>query len=187
MSSERSPGRPRDESAAPALKAAARRLVNARGYPKVSVSELIREAGVSRQSLYRRWPTKADLVLEAFLEVAPSPEPEDEVDSRAALLTLLEAIFDHLAQDGAAIRSLIASAQEDPQFLATFREGFLIPREAFITRVLERAKAEGALPQTADLEILLTMVSGAFWYRLLNGQALDRAFARGLVAGVFGW
>ncbi|WP_153769524.1 TetR/AcrR family transcriptional regulator [Labrenzia sp. CE80] len=187
----RQAGRPREEATAPALMDAARRLVRTNGYDKVSITQIIKEAGVSRQSLYRRWPTKADLVLEAFFESASQDASDaerrpDHESARQRLLDLLISIFDHIARDGAAMRSLIASAQEDPQFRESFIEKFVLPREEIVTDILQQAVESGELPPHSNVAMLTTMIHGAFWYRMLNDWPLDAAFAKAMVSQIFG-
>ena len=65
---DRTSGRPRDVSADAALKSAALGLVRARGYGKVSIAAIVAAAGVARQTLYNRWSSKAELVLDAVFE-----------------------------------------------------------------------------------------------------------------------
>lgn len=174
-------GRPRDEAAGPALKQAARRLVTLHGYENVSIGAILAEAGVSRQTLYRRWPTKADLVLDAFVEAAGAVPDADALPLRAALRAILGEIFAHLNVEGAAIRSLIGSAQSDPDFRKAFREKFVLPRERMMLEILERARGRGELPPDTDIACLSAMLHGAFWYRLLNDEPLDDDFLERLV------
>jgi AcrR family transcriptional regulator len=68
----RGPGRPRSDRAGPALLAAARELVTRYGYEAVSIADIAQAAGTGRQTIYRRWPGKAELVLDAFTEHAVS-------------------------------------------------------------------------------------------------------------------
>jgi len=172
----RSRGRPVDEQATPALLAAARRLVIRDGYAAVSTQQIAAEAGVARQTLYRRWPGKADLVLDAFLDSAGRAAPRSDLPLDQALREFLDQLFDHLAQDGPAIRSLIASAQRDPAFLDTFRQRFVLPRAGLVQQWLQAAQARGEVDPTADLDMAVTMLHGTFWYRLLLGEPLDEAF-----------
>ena len=184
--SPRPVGRPRDETASLALKDAARRLVASLGYGAVSISQLVAEAGVSRQSLYRRWPGKAELVLETFLEAAGDPPPLTRAeDAPAAVEAFLNTIFAHLAVDRPAMRSLIAEAQLDPKFRERFHRRFIIPREDLLIALLTRARDLGALPAEADPRLLSDMVHGAFWYRMLNDRPTDATLARALTLTVF--
>ncbi|MBB93086.1 MAG: TetR family transcriptional regulator [Rhodobacteraceae bacterium] len=185
---EKTPGRPRDAAVSRKLKDTALRLVRDKGYDTVPISAIIAEAGVSRQSLYNRWSTKAELVLDAFYDdsftrvAQPLPRP----DHRGALATFLADIFAHLAENGAALRSLIAAAQADETFRVAFHDRFVAPREEIVTQLLHEAQAAGELPPGRDPELLSAFVHGAFWYRLLNGQTLDDTWARRIADGVFG-
>jgi len=177
-------GRPRDDAATAALLRAARSLVSRHGYAAVSIQMIAAEAKVGRQTLYRRWPGKADLVLEAFLaSVAavddPGSSPVDE-----ALASYLRNLFENLEQDGPAIRSLIASAQDDPDFLDSFRRTFVLPRAAIAAGILQRAAGRGELAEDADVETALASLHGAFWYRLLLGEPLTPDFAMRLSASI---
>ncbi|WP_428926664.1 TetR/AcrR family transcriptional regulator [Marinibacterium sp. SX1] len=184
---EKSPGRPRDAGASARLKATALRLVRERGYAAVSISAIIAEAGVSRQTLYNRWKTKAELVLDAFHDdsFAHVPAPVADPDHHTALLRFLEALFVHLARDGDTLRAVIAAAQEDPAFRATFRDRFVLPREAIVTELLQEAQASGELAADRDTGMLSAFIHGAFWYRLLNDQPLDAALARRITDEAF--
>jgi AcrR family transcriptional regulator len=175
-------GRPRDDAAGPALLSAARRLVTERGYQRVSVQNLLDEAGVGRQTLYRRWPSKAELVLDAFLDSAGRIPVVTDGPIGDVLGRFLTHLFTNLLEDGAALRSLMASAQEDPKFLENFRERFLLPRARIVKSLLEQAVERGELAEDFDVDTASDMIHGAFWYRMLLGEALDASFAKKLAA-----
>jgi|SRR2546421_10901123 AcrR family transcriptional regulator len=175
-------GRPRDTEARPALLAAARRLVVERGYAATSISDIAAAAGTGRQTLYRRWPGKAQLILEAFTEHA-----SDQVDAPQAaapgtdpIREFLRLTFRALDETGPALRSLMAQAQLDPAFCELFRQRFILPRRAALRAVLAQAQDSGALPVALDLDIAVSALFGALWYRLLLGEPLDDAYAAAL-------
>jgi AcrR family transcriptional regulator len=125
----RGPGRPRSDQAGPALLAAARELVTRSGYEAVSIADIAQAAGTGRQTIYRRWPGKAELVLDAFtahavsqVDDGPGPAGPDMVRD------FLARTFAALAETGPALRSLMAYAQQDPAFRADFRDRFIVPR-----------------------------------------------------------
>lgn len=172
-----SPGRPRDSATGPALMEAARRLVIRLGYRQVSIQQIVDEAGVARQTLYRRWNSKAELVLDAFFESAGPPPVETGGPIDETLKNYLRGLFEQLTTDAPAIRSLIAAAQEDDDFLQTFKERFVRPRAQLALKLLQRARQQGQLPRHADLDMALDILHGAFWYRLLQAEPLDARFA----------
>jgi AcrR family transcriptional regulator len=182
-------GRPVNVQAGAALKAAALHLVRAQGYEKVSIAAIAKEAGVARQTLYNRWKTKADLVLEAVFEethnYATDPVIDHTSDCRALLQNFLTKIFDHLNIDGDTLRALIAAAQQDVAFQQAFYTSFVQPREKMITALLKKAQERNELPSACDAEMLSTFIHGAFWYRLLNRRTLDAALARDITSQVF--
>lgn len=185
-SDSRQPGRPRDESAGKAILEATRALVLAEGYDAVAITRILAVAGVSRQTLYRRWPTKADLVLEAFSQSPVPPiEIRDGAPVRAALLAFLERLLAHLARDAEAIRSLIGAAAGDAVFDAGFQAKFVAPREAGLRAGLAEAVARGELPAGTDVGLAAEVIHGVLWYRLLNRRPFEPGLAAALVAQAF--
>lgn len=191
-------GRPRDAAAGQQLKRAALQLVRERGYGAVSIAAIAEAAGVARQTLYNRWTSKADLVLDAVFEETgrfalppqseaggAGPEGQQGPGGAEALEGFLRGVFAHLTRDGDPLRALIAAAQDDPAFRAAFRDRFVLPREQIVTEMLTRAKAQGELAAEDDPHMLSEFIHGAFWYRLLNGQPVDDALARAITAQVF--
>ncbi|WP_424926471.1 TetR/AcrR family transcriptional regulator [Amaricoccus tamworthensis] len=183
-------GRPTSAEAGTALKAAALSLIREKGYEKVSIADIIRTAGVARQTLYNRWNTKADLVLEAVFDetgrYAAEPISDDDRTCRDQLEAFLIGVFTHLETDGDTLRALIAAAQRDAEFRAAFYTGFVLPRERMVTDLLRRAQEPGELSRARDPEMLSAFIHGAFWYRLLNGGSLDAGYARAIVGEIFG-
>jgi AcrR family transcriptional regulator len=186
---KRSRGRPRAADVDSALKAATLRLVRARGYAGVSIAAIASEANVARQTLYNRWNTKADLVLDAVFEetgrYAAAPPDDPGKSCKSQIESFLVQVFAHLTEDGAPLRALIAAAQEDGAFREAFRERFVKPREQMLTDLLRRAQERGEIAQSRDPDLLSAFIHGAFWYALLNGQQVDAQLAQDIVAEIF--
>jgi len=180
-------GRPMNSEAGPALLQAARELVAEYGYEKVSMQMIADHAGVGRQTAYRRWPSKAELVLEAFVAKADRLSAVEQGPVVEMLERFLQQIFHGLEKDGLAVRSLIASAQGDPAFRETFYERFIKPRDQVLARILKQGVDQGELPASMDLDRMVEMIHGAFWYRLLLGRDLDERYAKQLAAMALGY
>lgn len=182
-------GRPLNTKAGGALKAAALRLIRDAGYDKVSIAAIAQEAGVARQTLYNRWNTKADLVLEAVFDethsYAAQPDLQAGEDCRQLLEDYLVKIFEHLNIDGDTLRALIAAAQQDAAFHASLFANFVLPREKIMTNLLYQAQDRAELSAHRNPELISTMIHGAFWYRLLNNVPLTAEFAKELVSEVY--
>ncbi|MBE3636800.1 TetR/AcrR family transcriptional regulator [Mangrovicoccus algicola] len=183
-------GRPPDRQAGRAVRQAALQLMREKGYAGVSIAAIAARAGVARQTLYNRWPTKADLVLDAVFEEtgrnAPALPGGAPPEGQAGLEAFLLQVLGHLQQDGDPLRALIAAAQHDPVFRDALRARFVLPRERIVTDLLIRAQARGEIAAHRDPGLLSQLVHGIFWYRLLNGQELDAALAREIAAEIFG-
>jgi AcrR family transcriptional regulator len=182
-------GRPVNAKAGADLKVAALRLIREKGYENVSIAAIATEAGVARQTLYNRWNTKADLVLEAVFEATRSYAADPVRDAAKTCRQLLEEfltnVFAHLNVDGDILRALIAAAQQDATFQNALYTRFVQPREQMITTLLSEARDRAELSPDCDPEMVSTFIHGAFWYRLLNRKALDAKLAKDITSEVF--
>jgi AcrR family transcriptional regulator len=171
MADRRPPGRPRSEATRQAILAAAIEELEEHGYAALTIEGIAARAGAGKQTIYRWWDSKADVVLEAILELAESRIPiPDEGSLPADLTAFLKASFRQRGQRPVLV-GLMADAILDPAFAAAFRERFLFARRAALREVLERAVGRGEIGAGADLELLLDVVFGVLWYRLLVEHA----------------
>lgn len=175
-------GRPRSEVARKAILKAALDLCERDGYPNVTLKGIAAAAGVGRQTLYRWWPTRREVLLEAMTDLvgAEMRPPPVSGDAGADLVTFLRETF-AVAHGvaGRVVVGLMADAQADPQFGAELRAKLIGPRRQALRSVLER----GALPADVDVELAVDLIFGAMWYRLLNRHAeVDEALAEEIAA-----
>lgn len=181
----RLPGRPRDEAAGRAILDVTRRLVGERGYDAVTTRMIADAAGTGKQTIYRRWPSKPELVLAAFLahaeETVDQPVPEG-MPARERIALFVERTFASLMHAAPAIRGLMAMAQHDGDFRRIFRQNFVEPRRLAFAQLLEGAIADGLFPSSHDLEAISTALFGAIWLRLLLDEDLNSDFAARLTA-----
>lgn len=181
-------GRPRSESTHQVILDTAVELLENESYQAVSINRIAAEAGVSKQTIYRWWNAKADLVLEAYSRrvFKRAVPPDASKDAFAELEELLQAFFKTLEEPrvNRGLRSLIAEAQFDPAFRTKFFAVFVSARRALMRQALEHGIALGQIRRDGDLDLVLDVIYGAFWYRLLSGTSapLDADFARALVA-----
>jgi AcrR family transcriptional regulator len=185
----RTPGRPRSERARRAILDAAYDQLAAHGFADLSIEGIAAAAGVSKQTIYRWWPSKAEVVLEAMLERAEVlVPPVDRGTVEADLLTFLEATFAAATPTMTRmLTGLMAQATLDPTFAAVFSDRFLAARRDTLRALLERGVARGELPAGTDLDLRVDAVYGLLWYRLLLGHhPLDSTTARELTDLVLG-
>lgn len=184
----RPPGRPRSEATRIAILDTASSLLESESYSRISIERIAAEAKVGKQSIYRWWDSKADVLLEAYTERALKrlPMMPRTGDVFRDLEQLLQSFFDNarVPAVGKTIRSLIAEAQHDPEFRSKFHDVFVATRRQMIRDVLSNGVQKGALRADLDVEVTIDLIYGAFWHRLLSGDpdAIDDAFAAGIVA-----
>jgi AcrR family transcriptional regulator len=181
----RAPGRPRDEAAGRTILDVTRRLVGELGYDTVTTRMIAEAAGTGKQTIYRRWPSKPELVLAAFLAHAEKTVHQPARVARPArdrIALFVERTFASLMHAAPAIRGLMAMAQHDGDFRRIFRQNFVEPRRLAFAQLLEGAIADGLFPCEHDLEAISTALFGAIWLRLLLDEPLDSEFAGRLTA-----
>ncbi|MFC9501167.1 TetR/AcrR family transcriptional regulator [Streptomyces sp. NPDC056982] len=176
-------GRRRNEAARRAiLDAALRLLADADGAP-VTVETIAREAGVGKQTLYRWWPSKGAVLLDALTDRAEQDVPAPDTGSlRDDLRAVVAATFEEASAPptAPALRTLAREAARDPHLADLMRE-FTGARRAALREVLERGRERGELSKGRDLDLMVDQVYGVFWYRFLLGHApLDERTATDL-------
>jgi len=183
----RPPGRPRNEEADREIIAATLRLLPLQGYDRLSVEAVAAEADVTRATIYRRYPSKAELVCAALNAYPDDASVGDLADVRGYLVTLMEIFRTGIqACDGVAIcSSLYLNREQHPEMLEEFRRTVVEPRMDRMRSVLEAAAAAGHVRKGIDVDMIVTMLFGAGIQRVLTGGALDDAWPERVVAAAW--
>ena len=180
-------GRPRSELSHEAILDAVLMLLEDEGYGALTIEGVARQAGVGKQTIYRWWKCRAELVLEAYANHTSSKIPlPDRGSLRADLEAFLTAGCKRLTDiSGPIMRGLMADAVLDDEFREVLHSAFLRKRQDAFKALLERGVARGELSADADLDLACDLVFGPIWHRLLLKQGrLDARFARQLAAVV---
>lgn len=181
-----STGRPRSKRAHRAVIDATRALLERLRYDELSVDRIATESGVSKRTIYRWWPNKAAIVMEAA--TATDVKAPDTGTLRGDLLALLVGIIDTVSthRPAQAIRGLLCEAQFDEAFAEDFR-AYIGRRRRLCLEILARAVERGELSSAVDPELAADLLYGAYWNRFLIGHApLTREFAEGVVDMMLG-
>lgn len=139
------------------------------GYGKLSMEAVARRAGVGKSALYRRWPSKQEMVMAVLgdfsLELATAP---DTGALRGDLLGLLQALQDWLTHPrfSRILPDLAAEGVRNPEVAEAVRAAIGEPRRALGATVLQRAVDRGELPAGTDLEMALDLVAAPVYWRL---------------------
>jgi AcrR family transcriptional regulator len=179
-------GRPRSQQAQQAVLDAAADLLLANGLSAVSMDAVAQRAGVSKATIYRWWPSKETLALDALYTewAAARPHPRDTGSLRGDLLSLLRP-WARLAGSrpyGRVIAALVTEAQTDPVFAAEYRHRLVEPRRDQARAVFRRAIQRGEIPAHTNIEVAIDLLYGPLYHRLLHGHApLNDRFTRDVV------
>jgi AcrR family transcriptional regulator len=178
-------GRPRSEQADRAILQAAAELLAERGLGGMSIEEVAARAGVGKTTIYRRWTSRGTLALDAFLTEFQGQQPLPDTGSlRGDLLAALRAWIRSVTRTSAGpiLAGLIAEAQRDPELAVAWRERVVGRLRDQHKIMLDRAVERGEISARTDYEVVLDLVFGAAYHRLLHGhQPLTDKFANRVV------
>ncbi|NJP96810.1 TetR family transcriptional regulator [Nonomuraea sp. FMUSA5-5] len=168
-----------------AVLAAAGRILLQDGMQAVTFDRVAMEAGSSKTTLYKWWPSPGVLAAEAYfahsLRVLEFP---DTGDVRADLITQLTAFVRWLKEEGAErpVSELLGAAQMDADLARAWSESYALPRRELARQRLRLAVQQGQLRKDADLDIIVDQLWGACYHRLLVLRVpFDESLAERLV------
>ena len=184
------PGRKRSEESRRAILAAALGLTAEVGYARLTVDGIAARAGTGKQTIYRWWPSKDDVLLEALADrAALDVLVPDQGSYRADLHAFLTASFALSGQPQVPdiLCALMARAQIDEEFGRRFRVSFLQRRRDALAVIVARARARGDLPAGPATGAIADIVFGVIWYRLLaTREPFDDRLADEIVGALTG-
>ncbi|MGC0420521.1 TetR/AcrR family transcriptional regulator [Embleya sp. AB8] len=166
------PGRPRDPRTDELILAAARELVAEQGYNRVTIDAVARRAGVTRPTVYRRWPSKAHLVHEAvFPAREPTFRPLPHEDFAAGVRRFAEAALESFRrpESAAAVPGLLAEYRDQPELkelLVARMDPVRAVFRAFVADAIVRGRARPEL----DADLLFESLSGALLFGVLGSD-----------------
>jgi AcrR family transcriptional regulator len=185
VSAARGVGRPRSAEADLSILEAATAILAERGLAGMSMEEVAARAGVGKATVYRRWPSRGALALDAFMTEFRSQLPFPDTGTlRGDLFVALRAWSRAVTRTraGRMLAGLIAEAQRDPQLAMAWRERVFDPLRAQHKALVDRAAQRGEIPASTDADVVLDLVFGSAYHRLLHGHLpLTDRFARQVV------
>jgi AcrR family transcriptional regulator len=183
------PGRPRSEQAKRAVLAAALELVSEDGYAALSIEGIAARAGVAKTTIYRSWPSKAAVVMDAiFVESDPQLAFPDTGSAREDLRLQMSRVAELLTEPGFGkpFVGLLAESQHDPALADALHQWLIRARRSGATEVLRRGVARGELRADLDVDVAIDALYGALYYRLLvSHQPLSAEYVQSVIDVVF--
>jgi AcrR family transcriptional regulator len=168
------PARPdptrRNEHSRRAILASTIALIGALGYDRVSIEAIAKHAGVGKQTIYRWWPSKGAVALEALNDsLATVVEFPDSGDIVEDLRTQMYGVTQLLGSTevGRVYQGLLAAAQSDPTLSRAHLEQVIAPANVACHARLVRAQERGEMRADVDRQEMIDLLYGAIYYRLL--------------------
>jgi AcrR family transcriptional regulator len=166
---KRPPGRPRSENSRQSILRSTIKLLRRSSFADLSIEAIAADARVGKATVYRWWPNKGALVVDAF-----ASSTEDELhfpDSGSVYRDMSRQICQWLgvlrSPRGCIVRAIVAAGQSDPELLEEFRKRLLRPRRQEAYQTLRRGIERGELPRSLDLDLVLDILYGAIYMRFL--------------------
>jgi len=177
------PGRPRDEAARDRIRSATVSLLEEVGFANLTCDAIAQRAGTSKATIYRWWPNKVAVVIDAFVETLSPQLPLKQTE------TLEEYVETHLklfakgvsGRNGRLLAAVIAAAQNDPEVHAAFLAHWIKPRRTLSRLALRKFQDEGRLPKEFEIEQVLDSMYGPLHFLLMvRHNKLTPAYAEKL-------
>jgi AcrR family transcriptional regulator len=184
------PGRQRSEAADQAILAATLDVLGEDGFGGLTMAAVIARSGVSSATLYRRWPTKQDLVAAALASLHPAATEIDTGSLEGDIVAFVRDVAASMAvrPAGEALRQDVAvELSRNPEFRAAINEKFVVPRLVVLGHVLDRARERGELGRgepgrRLTTEAAMSFVVGPLHHRVyVLGRPASPQFQRGVV------
>lgn len=184
-------GRPRDPGLDQRILAATRAALDAQGYAQLSMEAIARDAGVGKQTLYRRWARKPLLVFDAVFgdatAVTAALPDRGSLAADLAAVTAIQAGVYRTRGIRELVRGLVADCLGQPALREELRARFLRPRLTALATVVESARQRGEVDTQVDSLAVAEMIAGAMLFHslLYTDEADDTGEAFGAqLAGV---
>ena len=174
-----SPWSPREAE----LLAVTLRLLQEHGYDGLTVDAVVSKARASKATVYRRWPSKAELVLAAFIEgIRQVAVPPETGTLRGDLLQLGETICQQGHQHASTIRAVLVEVSRHPALNDALQHQFLDQRKALVQHILQLAVDRGEITDAAIADELWDLLPGYLIFRsIIPGQPPTRRTVQALV------
>lgn len=176
-------GRPRDPSRADAIREAMLDLVAEQGYERVTIEAVAARAGAGKATVYRRWESKAALIIDALADLSGPAHLPDTGSLRGDLEQLCDTVTgEDGGRDLAVMQGLASAMSHDAELRTTLERQLIAPRRAAMAEVFARAVARGEMGPERDVDLLTSVIPALMIDRVTAGGVPTPAFARHIVA-----
>jgi AcrR family transcriptional regulator len=165
-------GRPRSAEAEQAILDATLRMLGTRGVAGMTIEGVAAEAGVGKTTIYRRWPTKTDLILAAISDLVPPGDPPDTGSMAGDMAAIAETQRRRLAGSGLAgiVPRVLAESMSDPELHQEFVARVVNPFRELLRLFIERGIERGELRPDLEVEPLVDLLHSIPIYKILMSR-----------------
>jgi AcrR family transcriptional regulator len=177
-------GRPRSEQSRAAVVRATSELMREVGLRAMTTEDIAARSGASKATIYKWWPNKYAVAVEAFLSemAVESADPDTGSAREDFRLALRGMVHFYTGENGRAYAQLVGEAQFDPKIGAELRDHLVGSRRELVRAIWDRGVARGELREDVDPEVAIDLIFGPAMYRLVAGHApLDDTAAEAVV------
>ena len=173
-------GRPRSEESRRAILDATRRLLTHMSVSKISIEAIAKKAGVGKTTIYRWWPNKHAVVMEAVFNQPGFQNfmPQASVPFEGIRAQIEKLVRQLTGKNGRIVAEIIGECQGDVEILKALVANFFQDRYNSLAYYIQKGKAEGTFRENIDLEVAIDLILGPVIFRLMSGQNLDEAFSK---------
>jgi AcrR family transcriptional regulator len=185
LSAARAPGRPRDPQVDQAILTATLELLGEDGFDGLSIEAVAARAGVGKTTVYRRWPSKIPLVVDALTAMkAPTVSAvPDDMPTREALVRAMAGFTKpHEGSAARVLAGLVDAMSRNEELAEAVRTVLVAERERGLVAVIERGKARGEIRADVDARVMVDLLGGpVVLRRLITGQPVNQRLAHTIV------
>jgi len=185
LGAARAPGRPRDPQVDRAILAATLELLGEEGFDRLSIEAVAARAGVGKTTVYRRWPSKIPLVVDALTAMKP-PTPSvipDDVSTRDALVRAMGGFTKpHEGSAARVLAGLVDAMSRNEELATAVRAVLVTERQRGLVEVIERGKRRGEIRPDVDARVMIDLLGGPMVLRrLITGDPVNARLAHAIV------
>jgi AcrR family transcriptional regulator len=182
----RNPGRPREPETDQRILDAAQRLMAQFGYVRMSMDAVAAEAGVTKPTVYRRYPNKIELALAAIVELCDKDPVLTTGQTRTDLIAQMRQFRQAMNRPHgmSLLGTVLAEESETPELLERFREYLVVPRRQAVQTILETAQSNGELRPKTNLELMTNLLIGCYYAHYLSGKPFVKRWEEQVVDAV---
>ena len=165
-------GRPRSAEAERAILNATLRMLGTQGVAGTTIEGVAADAGVGKTTIYRRWPSKTDLILAALSDIVPPGDPPDTGSMAGDMAALADVQRRRLAGSGLSgiVPRVLAESMGDPELHRDFVDRVVNPFRDLLRLFIERGIERGELRPDLDVEPLVDLLHAIPIYKILMSR-----------------